>query len=335
MEYLLIYILLGVVMVVRMFNLKQKFYYNLLLGITTSLVVPTLIRIPAVHAEENSTNIQNLEAINPSFSFIDLANFSVSQEQNQEDFQKRKQRITEVPELNLSGATARELKANSTQAQDLSGTEAQSLPNTQNQPVFFSQATKQTIIPDRGFYISITPGLMFGYNIDTVSSVTEPSTIKTDTGFSVSGALGYKLRDFRVEAEFTYGRNDAKEIELENGTSTRIGGYFQTFAYMLNAYYDIPLTRRIRPYIGGGLGAATFSAEDIVQANTPTLSGSNTAFAYQFKVGIGYQLTDNVNVFVGYRLLGISGQDFERGTQRVEGDSFTTNSLQFGARIVF
>ncbi|MGA9377688.1 MAG: P44/Msp2 family outer membrane protein, partial [Phormidium sp.] len=316
-------------------KLNQKFYYHLCLGIATSLLVPTFIKIPAVLAEENRANIQSLDAVNSSFPLIDITNFTVNKKPKTEYFLERKQTTTEVKEVNRREATAKELTANSTQAQDLTGTETQSLPNTQNQPIFFSQASKQTIIPDRGFYISITPGVMFGYGFETVSSTVVSSEYKTDTGFSVSGALGYKLRDIRVEAEFTYARNDAKEREFNDGTSVRIGGYFQTFAYMLNAYYDIPLTKRFRPYIGGGLGAATFSAEDIVEVNTPRFSGSNTAFAYQFKAGIGYQVTDNVNVFIGYRLLGISGQDFESGVDRLEGRSFTTNSLQFGARIVF
>jgi len=253
---------------------------------------------------------------------------------------------TQVPQVELhystskqistnSRLTAKQLTANSRLAEDLSGTQAQSLPNTQSQPVYFSPANKQVIIPDRGIYFSITPAIVFGYGFDTTSGTVSPSKFKTDTGFSISGALGYKFRDFRVEGEFTYGRNDAKKREFENGASVPLGGYFQTYAYMLNGYYDIPLSRRFRPYIGGGLGAASFSAENVTQTGVAPINGSTTVFAYQFKAGISYQLTDNFNVFMGYRLFGVSGQNYKSGTDKIEGDGFTSNSLQFGARLLF
>ncbi|MFH1029390.1 MAG: hypothetical protein V1791_15430 [Pseudomonadota bacterium] len=50
--------------------------------------------------------------------------------------------------------------------------------------------------------------------MDTTSPGLSPATTETDWGYGISGAVGYRYRDFRVEAEALYGQSDADHISF-------------------------------------------------------------------------------------------------------------------------
>lgn len=310
-------------------KLNTKKHYHLLLGLFTFLSLYPTTRVPVVQAGETTLTNQSEALPIPYTQAASLL-------QNQEYLAEQKAAKVKVSGKTLDSFVAQNSGATSGQAQDLFGTQAQSIPVPvpPNQPVYLDRQNT-LVVPENGFYISITPGVLFGYDFEITSPSLTTGKIKTDSGFSVAGALGYKMRNFRFEGEFSYSKNGAGEVEFEDGTRRSLGGDFVTSTYMLNAYYDIPLTPRFRPYIGGGLGFANFSANDVFVYEANRLRGSNTLFAFQFKAGLGYQLNENVNVFIGYRLLGLDGQDYRSAGISVEGDSFVTHSLQFGGRITF
>ncbi|MEM9769899.1 MAG: outer membrane beta-barrel protein [Cyanobacteria bacterium P01_D01_bin.71] len=210
---------------------------------------------------------------------------------------------------------------------------------------------------DSGWYVALTPSLVFGYDINidgediTVPVIPAPglppigttdvpvdASIDTDTGFGISGAFGYRFDDARVELEIGYLNNSVDSITV-NDVETSTDGSIDNWQFLVNGYYDIPTNSRFRPYIGGGIGLAIVSADDI-SATVPSLGelsidDSSSSFVFQIKGGVGYDITDDLNAFLGYRLLGIPGQSFEVFDTDLDADTVFIHSLQLGARYEF
>lgn len=209
---------------------------------------------------------------------------------------------------------------------------------------------------DTGWYVALTPSLVFGYDVNLDSenvtvnvpplpgfpggptTVPLDASINTDTGFGISGAGGYRFDDFRVELEVAYSNSSVSDITV-NDNDISSDGSLNSWQFLLNGYYDIPTDSRFSPYIGGGAGLAIFSADDVSATVAPfgevDLDGSSTSFIFQFKAGVGYDFTDNLNAFVGYRLQGVPGQSFTALDTDFDADTVWINSLQLGARYEF
>ncbi len=117
-------------------------------------------------------------------------------------------------------------------------------------------------------------------------------------------------------------------LTLPGKTSIPVSGSADQLGGMVNLWYDFNTGSRWTPYIGGGLGfirvdmgdvkydsnavAQTVSdkldeiagtdSPDLPQGYVPELSAADTAFAFQFGAGVGYQLSDATTVHLGYRL---------------------------------
>jgi OOP family OmpA-OmpF porin len=173
-------------------------------------------------------------------------------------------------------------------------------------------------------YISVFGGANFLVNssgpTDDESGVGAWST-DADTGFLVGAAVGTHLdkwvKGLRVELEASYRRNDVrgdwKEVS-EGGDSSggSIDGNMSTFAIMANAWYDIDIGNKVRPYVGGGVGWARVHGDirftQLTSSGHPTTPTSHTSilrdhdgFAWQLGAGFHYEVAPNVDVGVGYR----------------------------------
>lgn len=67
--------------------------------------------------------------------------------------------------------------------------------------------------------------------------------------------MGYSFRSFRIEANISYRESDADEITVE-GTDFDAGGEASALVGLLNAYDEPDLGFPVRPFAGGGIGAA-------------------------------------------------------------------------------
>lgn len=129
-----------------------------------------------------------------------------------------------------------------------------------------------------------------------------------------------------VELEVAYLDN---ELRGSNGSSSLRGDLFHV-TLMANAILGIDMGELtgmaawsgVRPYVGAGVGAA-YSSVRGVTAETPDGEdnrgdSSETSLAYQFIVGLEYQLSDYVSLVTDYRYFvidDIAGGDFGEATQ--------------------
>lgn len=212
---------------------------------------------------------------------------------------------------------------------------------------------------ENGWYASLGPSLVFGYPVDIQSDGDVPITtaplfpggpalvanipidisLDTDAGFGVNGAVGYRFDDARVELEVAYTNNNVEGVTVNDLAEVPLDGSIESAQFMVNGYYDIPTKSRFSPYIGGGVGVATLTADD-VEANIPGigalgLDDTGVSFVFQVKAGVSYEITEQASAFLGYRLHGIPGQNFEAFSADFDADTLLVHSLQLGARYEF
>ncbi len=96
-----------------------------------------------------------------------------------------------------------------------------------------------------------TPGIVY------VSGHPDVDTLKLKQGFSVKGAIGYKIGDFRVEVEPSFVKSKYKSFYLEGNPilfNDSYSGSVRLASGLLNAYADLSVNDAFSPYIGVGLG---------------------------------------------------------------------------------
>lgn len=261
-----------------------------------------------------------------------------------------KEKVQTVAEYRIAPATNRKASA-------LNGTVKPNEPNDlvadapdAQQSRNYSGATNAN---GDGFYASVSPGVFFGRTV-TFSSVTLstptvfpvlglvpsgtyplpndsiPIPNKTDlnSGFGISGAVGYKYGDIRTEAEVVYSR--------QNFSNSSAG--LSTFAVFANGYYDVFGEDGFKPYVGLGVGVASNS----VNGSTDVfgIAGGSTGFAYQLKAGLPYVVNDKLDLGLGLRLLGLSKSTFDinaNGSKvgTIEMDGGVNFVAEFTARLRF
>ena len=230
------------------------------------------------------------------------------------------------------------------------GSFAQTQPGPQGQTVSYS-ATVRTE-HDTGYKLGGVLGRSFGSGLRIEGEVfianAEVSKL-THSGIAVP-ALSFTLPG---------------ELPIPvSGTADQLGA-------MVNLWYDFDTGDVWTPYIGGGLGfirvdqgdlrydtgaVAKAVANALAQAQAaqqgippemvppvpvpevPSLSASDTAFAYQIGAGVGYALSDSTTLQIGYRLQMVDGLSFS-GENAVATVSSETNLrihfLEIGIRYQF
>lgn len=205
-----------------------------------------------------------------------------------------------------------------------------------------SIAQGSTATPNRktqGLYLSGSAALSFRERSG------ESAVTFTDfkAGFSPSVAVGYRFGDFRADVEYTHFNHPVEAVSAAP-TGRRPGdGKVLGNAFMFNLYYDIPIANsRLKPYVGAGIG--TYSTR-IRGLTNDTLAGfglvvdnerSNNVFAFQVRAGLGYAVSDSVDLFLGYRYFGgntITFSDTIFGTLKPSGAKL--HNIEAGVRILF
>jgi opacity protein-like surface antigen len=160
--------------------------------------------------------------------------------------------------------------------------------------------------------------------------------VEFDTGFAVGGVFGYKIaQGVRFEGEYTYRRASIDDACFGSSCASGIGGLdadgsVDAHAIMANVFYE-PKFGKWLPYVGGGLGIGIvgYDADATIAGTAVSFDDSDSVFAYQVGGGIGYELTENHMVSIGYRYWAttdpeLDGADAEVGTHNILAELRTT-----------
>ena len=202
----------------------------------------------------------------------------------------------------------------------------------------------------QSFYAAIRggPGLTPDVKIGPAGGGERPIEFKT--GFTGSGAVGYSFPiGLRAEGEFGYIYAPV-DREIESSGSMPISGSIKSYLFMANLYYDLRTAwlGPFKPYVGFGIGGARVNED---REGTLTIHGPEreaervqidkwrTAFAYQARIGVGYELNRRLDLSAGYRYVHISAGNRE-GLGLIPGvvihsEAVRNHSFEFGAAFKF
>ena len=172
--------------------------------------------------------------------------------------------------------------------------------------------------------------------------------IGNDDGVALGFAFGQILgKNLRSEIEFSYRTNNLDSLTLvEGGGAPQFfggDGTIEAFSGMFNLYWDfvdLP-TRRLKPYLGAGIGGVSVDADFDIDLQNSLPDGNDSSLAYQWIAGLNYQTTLNSEVFVEYRYFDADSLHFgttvppTSGIDRDGELDYQTGSILFGMRMKF
>ena len=167
-----------------------------------------------------------------------------------------------------------------------------------------------------------------------------------DIGPFISGAIGTKIGNLRLEAELSYQSTEIDSLTVNQGTAlgitvnvniaTDIDAHLSATSLMVNGWYELAQTASPwKPYFGVGLGISEVNLDvDTIAGLTSNYDESDSVFAYQLGLGVDYLITNNVSLGLSYRFYGNEGAEFDDGVDDVDLD-YMSHNLLAGLRINF
>ena len=194
-----------------------------------------------------------------------------------------------------------------------------------------------------GFYLGAFGGLNFLDEADGTANVGGPSDItvevESDLGW-VAGAVAGFAFDFglRAEAEVAYRMNALDRATL-SPVSVDLEGDTTALSFMGNLWFDFLPDGTIRPFIGGGLGMAQVSLNDVEVGplgGGTFVDDSDVVFAYQLGGGVAFQVAPGLDLTAEYRYFGTENPDFELEVAPIDAEyEYSSHSVLFGLRYTF
>lgn len=165
-------------------------------------------------------------------------------------------------------------------------------------------ATPAAATADNAGYVGIEGGLWFprdtnvefeylydGINYDYDFDV------EHEMGFDGDIIGGYDFGAFRAEAELGYKTADIDEIDFGDGVAeSDVDGDLSVFSLMGNILWNPTMSGNWDAYLGGGIGWAWSEFDD-----DSSDSFKDNAFAWQLIAGVGYRLSENIELGLKYR----------------------------------
>lgn len=126
--------------------------------------------------------------------------------------------------------------------------------------------------------------------------------VSADQGFNGFIAGGRAYDDGRVEFSFSYHAADLEEVEINStGAITDLEGNLQVAAFLASIFWDFNTTGAISPYFGVGIGACQIRIDDTILG----ADNRDSALAYQFGLGMSFNMSENTKFDIGYKMLGV------------------------------
>lgn len=156
---------------------------------------------------------------------------------------------------------------------------------------------------------------------DAAAAAGTADTVNFDTGFTGSIVAGYAfgskwgMLSPRLEVEAGYLNSDVNTIDIDpaGGVIPAGSGSVDAFYWFANLLLDIPMSGwGFTPFIGGGVGFANVTFDNIALAATPGvafISDEDTTFAWNLTAGLSYDISRNVTFDVAYRFVQFNSVD--------------------------
>lgn len=190
-----------------------------------------------------------------------------------------------------------------------------------------------------GFYVTLTGIGGFSELNDTENEGSlggdTTNSSESDLVGGVGAALGYQWAvpggRLRTEVDFHYRFRfdfDENRPVIDNALpNAGLDSDLATATWLANLNYVIDLGYDIAPYVGGGLGATYYDAEnefnDIGGLGRSSDDTNGTNFTWAVNAGLLWDITENFHFILGYRYIDMGEIDFgtfAAGGVNVEGD---------------
>lgn len=120
----------------------------------------------------------------------------------------------------------------------------------------------------------------------------------------------------------------------------------KTYTLMLNLYHDLGKWGQVTPYVGAGVGIAYNIMSDVYFTDNPALvnriaGDRDISLAWSLMAGLGYQVSNNAILDIGYRYLDMGKATSERHDNagfinpRVRVEDITAHEFKVGLRYHF
>src|SRR5215469_717331 len=134
---------------------------------------------------------------------------------------------------------------------------------------------------------------------DTIPGVTSV-TARFNAGFNAGFRGGYEWGPWRLEEEYSYRQNGARDL-VGSGFTLGVSGNRHTNAIMTNVLYDFTVGFPITPHFGFGVGAANVFDGLKLPGIGQLFNNSSWQFGYQGIAGIRYNIDPTLTVDIDYR----------------------------------
>lgn len=104
---------------------------------------------------------------------------------------------------------------------------------------------------------------------------------------------------------------------------------------MVNGYYDFDIESAFTPYVGGGIGIANVSINDLAVLGIPLADDDDTVFAYQFGAGVGYEISPTLTLTADYRYFATADGEFTDAGGFLFDAEYSNSTFLVGARATF
>lgn len=198
-------------------------------------------------------------------------------------------------------------------------------------------ATAMAQTAPSGLYLGAQAGMNWlddaSFNVPGLSNTV---SFQGDWTGTIEG--GYRFENgFRLGAEVGFGSHNVDGIT--GGPAGRTGGSgdIASLSVMAVAYYDFNPGGKFRPYIGAGVGTLGHDLQSVGPALgiNQLFDSSDDKFAYQLSAGVGYAVTDNVELSVGYRYMAADDFQVTSAVRAPFSYDATSHSVLVGVRYVF
>lgn len=174
-------------------------------------------------------------------------------------------------------------------------------------------------------------------------------SISNGAMYEVGIGCGSGSRGLRGDVTFGY-RSDRDfkgdvDIFVFNPIDPPIKTTLDTYTVMLNAYYDFGKFRGFVPYVGAGLGIAYHDMGmvhiDHPLSPNPQFGQSKVDLAWSLMAGVGYQITSNAVLDLGYRYIDMGSAHSDQSdlamanNPRLVLDDVVAHELKIGLRYHF